>query len=98
MAKSARSSVRKRNNATLRAKIFGPAVDARTERLSAKLQELINKPKPEEEKAMDVDEQKEDDSTKDATSTGIEGQNALDCFHTRSNYCARYRNASGHYT
>lgn len=56
MAKSQRASSRKRNNAALRSKIFGPATDARTERLSAKLQELASKPKPEEERAMDVDQ------------------------------------------
>jgi Protein of unknown function (DUF2423) len=55
MAKGARASSRKRNNAVLRAKIFGPAHDARTERLSAKLQELVSKPKPAEERVMEVD-------------------------------------------
>jgi Protein of unknown function (DUF2423) len=67
MAKGARASSRKRNNAALRAKIFGPAVDARTERLSAKLQELVSKPKPVEERVMLVDsENAEDDDQKDA--------------------------------
>lgn len=56
MAKSARSSDTKRNHRNLRAKVFGPAHDARTARLSAKLQELAAKPRPTEEKAMDVDE------------------------------------------
>jgi Protein of unknown function (DUF2423) len=55
MAKGARASTRKRNNAALRAKIFGPAHDARTERLSAKLQELVSKPKPEQERIMEID-------------------------------------------
>jgi hypothetical protein len=55
MAKSARSSDTKRNHRNLRAKVFGPAHDARTARLSAKLQELAAKPRPTEEKAMDVD-------------------------------------------
>lgn len=45
MAKGLRSSVRKRNKAKLRATVFGPAVDARTERLSAKLQELASQPR-----------------------------------------------------
>ena len=58
MAKSARASTRKRNNANLRTKVFGPAFDARTERLSAKLQELANTPKPDEEKKMEVDDTK----------------------------------------
>jgi hypothetical protein len=44
MAKSVRASVSKRNRAKLRATVFGPAVDARTERLSAKLQELASQP------------------------------------------------------
>lgn len=59
MAKSQRASSRKRNNAVLRSKLFGPASDARTERLSAKLQEMASKPKPEQEKAMDVDQQED---------------------------------------
>lgn len=63
MAKSARASVRKRNNANLRAKIFGPAHDARTERLSAKLQELASAPKPEQEKVMDVDTKEEQEGS-----------------------------------
>ncbi|OAX81139.1 hypothetical protein ACJ72_04522 [Emergomyces africanus] len=45
MAKGLRSSVIKRNKAKLRAEVFGPVVDRRTERLSAKLQELVAKPK-----------------------------------------------------
>ncbi|EEQ85870.1 hypothetical protein RJZ56_001908 [Blastomyces dermatitidis] len=45
MAKGLRSTVMKRNKAKLRAEVFGPVVDRRTERLSAKLQELVAKPK-----------------------------------------------------
>lgn len=45
MAKGLRSSVMKRNKAKLRAEVFVPIVDRRTERLSAKLQELVAKPK-----------------------------------------------------
>ncbi|PWY64295.1 hypothetical protein BO70DRAFT_367002 [Aspergillus heteromorphus CBS 117.55] len=56
MAKSVRASVSKRNKAKLRATVFGPVVDARTERLSAKLQELASQPKPNEEKSdMELD-------------------------------------------
>lgn len=47
MAKSVRASVSKRNRANLRQKVFGPVVDARTERLAAKLQELASQPRPE---------------------------------------------------
>ena len=68
MAKGARASTRKRNNAALRAKIFGPAVDARTERLSAKLQELVSRPKPAEERIMEVDSTGEE--VKEQRSTG----------------------------
>lgn len=61
MAKSARASTRKRNNANLRSKVFGPAQDARLERLSAKLQEIANTPKPETEKQMEVDGKLDED-------------------------------------
>jgi hypothetical protein len=59
MAKSARASVVKKNHRKLRATVFGPAHDARTARLSAKLQELAAKPKPETEKPMEIDENNE---------------------------------------
>jgi ribonuclease D len=74
MAKSARSSNTKRNNRNLRKKIFGPAHDARLERLSAKLQEVASKPNVTEEKAMEVDDttqQAEEQPTQD----GAEGEN-----------------------
>ncbi|KAE8377918.1 hypothetical protein BDV26DRAFT_262691 [Aspergillus bertholletiae] len=54
MAKSVRASVQKRNRAKLRATVFGPVVDARTERLSAKLQELASQPKPSNEENHDI--------------------------------------------
>ncbi|CDM37643.1 hypothetical protein DTO013E5_7584 [Penicillium roqueforti] len=58
MAKSVRASVSKRNRANLRKKVFGPLVDARTERLAAKLQELASQPRPEApvKSKMDLDE------------------------------------------
>lgn len=46
MAKGLRSTVRKRNKAKLRATVYGPVVDSRTERLSAKLQDLVSNHKP----------------------------------------------------
>lgn len=55
MAKSVRASVSKRNRANLRKKVFGPVVDARTERLAAKLQELASQPKPEAPKKSDME-------------------------------------------
>ncbi|PYH77758.1 hypothetical protein BO82DRAFT_368258 [Aspergillus uvarum CBS 121591] len=61
MAKSGRASVIKRNRANLRATVFGPAVDARTERLSAKLQELAAQPKPTEGNSkMEMDSTRSD--------------------------------------
>ncbi|KAL1960007.1 hypothetical protein VTO42DRAFT_675 [Malbranchea cinnamomea] len=45
MAKGLRASVLKANKAKLRATVFGPAADERTKRLSAKLQEIISRPK-----------------------------------------------------
>lgn len=55
MAKSVRASVSKRNRANLRKKVFGPVVDARTERLAAKLQEIASQPKPEAPKKAEVE-------------------------------------------
>lgn len=63
MAKSVRASVSKRNSANLRAKVFGPAADARTARLSAKLQELASQPKP--------TNGEESNMKTDATETGL---------------------------
>jgi hypothetical protein len=73
MAKSARASVVKKNHRALRATVFGPAHDARTARLSAKLQELAAKPKPETEKAMDVDESNEEDTEEQPKNDNNEG-------------------------
>lgn len=52
MAKGARASTRKANNAALKSKVFGPVEDARTQRLSAKLLELAQQPKKRDEIAM----------------------------------------------
>ena len=57
MAKGLRATTRKRNKRNLRAQIFGPAHDARTERLSAKLQEIAAKGKPGQEAIMQVDQE-----------------------------------------
>jgi hypothetical protein len=57
MAKGLRSSVKKSNRTKLRARVFGPVVDARTERLSAKLLELAQQPKP-ARPDMEVDSEK----------------------------------------
>ncbi|KAF2841477.1 hypothetical protein M501DRAFT_1014277 [Patellaria atrata CBS 101060] len=56
MAKSLRASVKKANRSKLRTRVFNPTIDARTERLSAKLVELASQPKaPRAE--MEVDEE-----------------------------------------
>ncbi|GIK06525.1 hypothetical protein Aspvir_002175 [Aspergillus viridinutans] len=55
MAKSVRASVSKRNRAKLRATVFGPAVDARTERLSAKLKDLASQPIIREQKTSSME-------------------------------------------
>lgn len=72
MAKSARSSDTKRNHRNLRAKVFGPAHDARTARLSAKLQELAAKPRVTEDKVMEVDHTAEKER-KGLASLDVEG-------------------------
>ncbi|KAK5997424.1 hypothetical protein PT974_02780 [Cladobotryum mycophilum] len=72
MAKGARSSATKANNRRLATNVFGPAEDARRERLSAKLLELAKQPKPESSDAdmkliLDdsVDQDKEEQTTKE---------------------------------
>ncbi|KAJ5628372.1 hypothetical protein N7490_010600 [Penicillium lividum] len=68
MARSIRASVGKRNRATLRKKVFGPVVDARTERLAAKLQELASQPRP---KAPEVKSDKTADQSSDAKAAAL---------------------------
>lgn len=55
MAKSSRASVIKTNRKALKRKVFGPAEQARAERLSKKLIELASQPKPPRAE-MDVEE------------------------------------------
>lgn len=83
MAKSARSSDTKRNHANLRKRVFGPVADARTARLSAKLQALAAKSRPTDDKVMEVEttpEQKDQDQNKDqqALSKGNDQDMELD--------------------
>jgi hypothetical protein len=56
MAKGARASTKKANNAALKSKVFGPVEDARTQRLSAKLLELAQQPKKRDEVIMEASE------------------------------------------
>jgi hypothetical protein len=76
MAKSVRASVSKRNRANLRKTVFGPIVDARTERLAAKLQEIASQPKPEAPKKKEMDIE--------ADETGMFAQNAFYPLQTTS--------------
>ncbi|KAL2216892.1 hypothetical protein M432DRAFT_677351 [Thermoascus aurantiacus ATCC 26904] len=69
MAKGLRSSVRKRNKAKLRATVFGPAADARTARLSAKLQELASQPRPKKSETADMESNGADDQGEIGTQT-----------------------------
>jgi hypothetical protein len=94
MAKSVRASVSKRNRANLRKKVFGPVVDARTERLAAKLQELASQPRPEapEKSKMDL----EDDSGMSLCSiiqgswlTSYHSQPRGNCCQGLSSWCRR---------
>ena len=59
MAKSSRSSTKKSNKSKLRKKVFSPAEDARTERLSNKLLELASRshPRSPEDSVMIEDKQ-----------------------------------------
>jgi hypothetical protein len=54
MAKGARASTRKANNAKLKSRVFGPVETARTERLSAKLLELAAQPRKKEDVPMEI--------------------------------------------
>ncbi|CAD6501782.1 BgTH12-02031 [Blumeria graminis f. sp. triticale] len=60
MAKGARSSTRKANNVRLKTKVFGPTENARTERLSEKLQKLASLPKPTQDIIMTIDPETSD--------------------------------------
>lgn len=65
----------KRNRKRLREKVYEPAQEARTERLSAKLQELVAKPKPQQEVAgnMFQDREKIDETEPDFRRTDSMG-------------------------
>ncbi|SPN98337.1 uncharacterized protein DNG_01384 [Cephalotrichum gorgonifer] len=61
MARGLRSNARKANNRKLKANVFGPVEDARAERLSAKLMEVANQPKPIVDAEMKTDDLASDD-------------------------------------
>ncbi|KIW00712.1 uncharacterized protein PV09_07697 [Verruconis gallopava] len=74
MAKGLRASVNKRNKSKLRSRVFGPVEDARTERLSAKLLELAQQPKPvRSEMEVDGSEGKEESTSATSESKAAAG-------------------------
>ncbi|KAJ5180360.1 hypothetical protein N7492_003570 [Penicillium capsulatum] len=77
MAKSIRASVGKRNRQNLRKKVFGPVVDARTERLAAKLQEIASQPRPETSEKTNM-ETGPDDAADDANATKTSAGDDMD--------------------
>ncbi|KAL4737237.1 hypothetical protein BDV11DRAFT_172130 [Aspergillus similis] len=84
MAKSVRASIQKRNKAKLRSTVFGPAVDARTERLSAKLQELAAQPKPRAQEILKTVAEATDIDTQDESKTNPSGNSeAMDIDHSK---------------
>lgn len=70
MAKSSRSSRVKKNNQNLKKKLFGPAEIARSERMNAKLLELAQQQKSQQE--MEV----EGSDDKDGVANKIEDKDA----------------------
>ncbi|RMY55672.1 hypothetical protein D0863_13238 [Hortaea werneckii] len=72
MAKSSRSSRVKKNNQNLKKKLFGPAEIARSERMNAKLLELAQQQKSQQE--MEV----EGSDDKDGVANKIEDKDAED--------------------
>ena len=87
MAKGLRASTRKRNNAKLRASVFGPVIDARTERLSAKLLELAAKPRPDQERVMEVDSIENKEPAEQASGQEAGGESGLNMHHLREIVC-----------
>ncbi|EPE07223.1 gpi ethanolamine phosphate transferase [Ophiostoma piceae UAMH 11346] len=65
MAKSARASSRKANNQKLKRNVFGPVETARTDRLSAKLMELVAQAKPAHEEKKEEEVMEEDPTPSD---------------------------------
>lgn len=88
MAKGLRASTRKRNNTKLRATVFGPVIAARTERLSAKLQELAAKPRPDQERVMEVDSNEDKETNaENGTSLDVGAEGALKSMYTKATLC-----------
>merc|ERR1712058_160080 len=75
MAKGARASTKKANNAKLKSKVFGPVETDRTARLSAKLLALAAQPKPKAaEKDVDMQAEAMEVDSKKASSKSGKGE------------------------
>jgi hypothetical protein len=72
MAKSARATSVKNNNQRLKKNVFGPVESARTERLAAKLLELVAQPKPQRDSEMDEANEKGKDANAELDSSPLE--------------------------
>ncbi|KAK7628831.1 hypothetical protein IWX48DRAFT_240261 [Phyllosticta citricarpa] len=69
MAKSSRSSVKKTNNQKLKKNVFGPVENARAQRLSERLLELAQQPRPaKDEMEVEKDQMELDDEPKPSSS------------------------------
>ncbi|KAK8225594.1 hypothetical protein HDK77DRAFT_431804 [Phyllosticta capitalensis] len=72
MAKGARSSVRKTNNQKLKKNVFGPVEDARTKRLSEKLLELAQQPRPaKDDMEIEKDQPADDAQPQETEAAGL---------------------------
>ncbi|KAF4302700.1 gpi ethanolamine phosphate transferase [Botryosphaeria dothidea] len=79
MAKGSRSSVRKTNNQALKARVFGPVETARTERLSQKLLELAQQPRPQKNE-MDVEKDEPENTDAQEKAPADQAEGSSKCF------------------
>ncbi|KAL1625849.1 hypothetical protein SLS56_007167 [Neofusicoccum ribis] len=79
MAKGARSTARKTNNQALKARVFGPVETARTERLSQKLLELAQQPRPAKTE-MEVEKDESNDSVAQDKAPADQAEGSSKCF------------------
>lgn len=73
MAKSSRSSRVKKNNQNLKKKLFGPAEIARSERMNAKLLELAQQQKSQQEMEVEGSDDKDGAANKSEEAEGTCG-------------------------
>ncbi|KAF2668908.1 acid protease [Microthyrium microscopicum] len=85
MARGLRSNRLKKNNTKLRANVFGPVIDARTERLASKQAEVVATPLPEREPPKEVEPEVEDASKAEGMLQNISLVQSLHATSSRSN-------------